>query len=110
MSCMASSSYRLNVPAHVPVTQYWSMTVYNRDTHAFIRNAARVGRSSQSPGLQKNADGSVDIYFGPTAPATGESNWVPTDPNGRFEVLARFYGPQKALFEKTWKLSDIEKI
>ena len=104
------SSYRLNVPAHVPVTQYWSMTVYNRDTHAFIRNAARVGRSSQSPGLQTNTDGSVDIYFGPKAPATGESNWVPTDPKGRFEILARFYGPQKALFEKTWKLADIEKI
>ena len=33
------------------------MTVYNRDTHAFIRDAPRVGRSSQSPGLQANADG-----------------------------------------------------
>ena len=103
------SSYRLRVPANAPVTQYWSMTVYNRDTHTFIRNAAWVGRSSQTPGLQKNADGSVDIFFGPAAPAGKESNWVPTDPNGRFEVLARFYGPQKPLFDKTWKLPDIEK-
>jgi hypothetical protein len=104
-----SSSYRLNVPANAPVTQYWSMTVYNRDTHAFIWNAPRVGRSSQSPGLKANADGSVDIYFGPKAPASGESNWVPTDPNGGFEVLARFYGPQKPLFDKTWQLADIVK-
>ncbi len=37
-------NYRLNVPASVPVTQYWSMTVYNRDTHAFIRNSRWVGR------------------------------------------------------------------
>ena len=59
------SSYRLRVPANAPVTQYWSMTVYNRETHTFIRNAAWVGRSSQTPGLQKNADGSVDIFFGP---------------------------------------------
>ena len=66
------------------------MTVYDRDTHAFIRNAAWVGRSSQTPGLQKNADGSVDIFFGPVAPAGKESNWVPTDPNGRFEVLRAF--------------------
>ena len=44
------SSYRLRVPANAPVTQYWSMTVYNRDTHAFIRNATWVGRSSQTPG------------------------------------------------------------
>jgi hypothetical protein len=105
-----NTSYRLRVPPNVPVTQYWSMTVYNRDTHSFIRNASSVGRSSQTPGLQKNADGSVDIYFGPKAPDSGASNWVPTDPNGRFEVLARFYGPQKPLFDMTWKLADVEKI
>ncbi len=104
------SSYRLHVPANAPVTQYWSMTVYNRETHTFIRNARWVGRSSQIPGLQKNSDGSVDIYFGPTPPASGESNWVPTDPVGRFEVLARFYGPQKALFDKSWSLTDLEKV
>ncbi len=105
-----SSNYRLNVPPNVPITQYWSMTVYNRATHAFIRDARCVGRSSQTPGLQTNADGSVDIYFGPTTPASGESNWIPTDPKGRFEVLARFYGPQKPLFDKSWRLNDIEKV
>ena len=104
------NTYRVRVPANAPVRQYWSMTVYNRDTHAFVRNARWVGRSSQTPGLTTNADGSTDIYFGPTAPLSGESNWVPTDPLGRFEVLARFYGPQKPLFDKTWKLPDIEKI
>ena len=60
------SSYRLSVPANAPVKQYWSVTVYDRDTHAFIREAQWVGRSSQTPGLQTNADGSVDIYFGPS--------------------------------------------
>ena len=84
------TSYRLHVPANAPVTQYWSMTVYNRDTHTFIRGARSVGRSSQTPGLKKNEDGSVDIFFGPTAPNGDEANWVPTDPKGRFEVLARF--------------------
>ena len=43
-------------------------------------------------------------------PPGKESNWVPTDPNGKFEVLFRFYGPQKPLFDKTWKLPDIEKV
>ena len=67
-------------------------------------------RSSQSPKLRTNSDGSVDIYFGPKAPAGQESNWVPTDPDGEFEILFRFYGPEKALFDKTWKLSDVEKL
>jgi hypothetical protein len=101
--------YRLNVPADAPVTQYWSATVYDRDTHALIRNMERPSRSSQSAGLQKSGDGSVDIYFGPTAPTGKESNWVPTSAAGSFEVLFRLYGPEKPLFDKTWKLPDIEK-
>ena len=105
-----NASYRLRVPANVPVTQYWSVTVYNRATHTFILNADRVGRSSQTPGLQQNADSSTDIFFGPTAPPGQDSNWVPTNSEGRFEVLARFYGPQKPLFDKSWRLADIEKI
>ena len=49
------------------------------------------------------------LYFGATAPAGKESNWTPTDPKGEFELLARFYGPEKAFFEKTWKMPDAEK-
>lgn len=105
-----TKTYRLSVPAHAPVTQYWSATVYDRATHALIRNMPRSSRSSQSPGLQHNADGSTDIYFGPEAPRGKGSNWIPTSVSGEFEVLFRFYGPQKSLFDKTWKLPDIEQF
>ena len=105
-----STSYRLTVSANAPVNQYWSATVYDRATHSLIRDMSRSGRGSQSQGLQKNADGSVDIYFGPKAPAGKDSNWVPTNAGGQFEVLFRFYGPEKPLFDKTWKLPDIEKV
>jgi hypothetical protein len=104
------STYRLTVPPNVPVNQYWSATVYDRTTHGLVRNMERASRSSQRPGLKVNANGSVDIYFGPAAPPTKEANWVPTCPEGEFEVLFRFYGPEKSLFEKTWRLPDIEKI
>ena len=104
-----SGTYRLKVPANVPVTLYWSATAYDRATHALIRNMQGSSRASTTSGLQKNADGSVDIHFGPKAPNGKESNWIPTDANGTFEVLFRFYGPQKALFDKTWKLPDIEE-
>ena len=105
-----AATYRLNVPANPPVTLYWSATAYDRETHALIRNMQRASRASTTPGVQKSADGSVDVYFGPKRLAGKESNWIPTDPNGKFEVLFRFYGPQKALFEKTWKLPDIELV
>jgi hypothetical protein len=105
-----SKNYRLTVPADAPVRQYWSATVYDRATHGLIRDMPRSGRGSQSQGLQKNTDGSVDIYFGPKAPPGKESNWVPTSPSGQFEVLFRFYGPDQPLFDKMWKLPDIEQI
>jgi len=104
-----ASTYRLNVPAGVPVRQYWSATAYDRATHGLIRDVNRASRSSQNPELQKNADGSVDVFFGPAAPAGKESNWVPTKVDRGFEVLFRFYGPEKSLFEKKWKLPDIER-
>jgi hypothetical protein len=105
-----ATTYRLNVPANPPVTLYWSATAYDRTTHALIRNMQWSSRASTTPGLQKNSDGSVDVYFAPKAVAGKESNWIPTDGNGKFEVLFRFYGPQKPLFDKTWKLPDIEKV
>jgi len=105
-----ANTYRLTVPANAPVKQYWSATAYDRETHALIREMPRAGRSSQSPGLQTNADGSTDIWFGPKAPVGRESNWVPTSVNGQFEVLFRFYGPEKPVFDKTWSLPDIERI
>jgi hypothetical protein len=32
------------------------------------------------------------------------------DNGAGFEMLFRFYGPEKALFDKTWMLRDIEQI
>jgi hypothetical protein len=51
----------------------------------------------------------VDIYFAPKPPVGKESNWVPTSADVGFEVLFRLYGPEKPLFDKTWRLPDIEK-
>jgi hypothetical protein len=101
--------YRLTVPANPPVEQYWSATAYDRASHALIRDMPRASRSSQIPEMQKNPDGSVDVYFGPTAPAGKESSWVPTKPDAEFEVMFRAYAPTKAFFDKSWKLSDVEK-
>ncbi|MBN9089341.1 MAG: DUF1254 domain-containing protein [Reyranella sp.] len=105
-----NSTYRLTVPANAPVKQYWSATVYDRETHALVRNMARASVASISNGVQKNADGSVDVFFGPEAPAGKEANWVPTDPARKFELMFRLYQPQKPLFDKTWKLPDAEKV
>lgn len=103
-----SRTYRLHVPANPPVKLYWSVTAYDAETHALIRDTSWSSRGSNTPGLKKNPDGSVDIVFGPKAPAGQEVNWMPTSPHGRFELLFRLYGPEKAFFDKAWKLPDLE--
>ncbi|NEU09632.1 DUF1254 domain-containing protein [Flavihumibacter sp. R14] len=105
-----SKLYHLHLPPGVPVKLYWSITAYDRETHALITGAKHYSRASTTPGLQKNNDGSVDIYFGAQALPGKESNWVPTDANRQFELLARFYGPEKAFFDKVWKMGDVEEV
>ena len=100
-----ANSYRLTVPAEVPATQYWSAVPYDRATHTLFHDVPHVGRGSQTPGLKTNADGTVDLYTGPSAPSANETNWIPTKPGTMFEFCIRFYGPEKPLFDKTWQLS-----
>jgi hypothetical protein len=82
----------------------------DRQTHALIKNMQRASRGSNAAELQRNSDGSIDVYFGPNAPAGRPSNWVPTDPQRGFELMFRVYGPKKEFFEKTWVLPDVEKV
>jgi hypothetical protein len=105
-----SKAYRLHVPPIVPIEQYWSLTAYDRDTHALIKNVDRASRASNNPEVKKNADGSVDLYVGAKASAGQESNWIPTDPARKFELMFRLYGPKKEFFEKAWALPDVERV
>jgi hypothetical protein len=101
-------NYWLHVPPNVPAKQYWAVTVYDLDTACLIRNMPVPGLDSYNQKMKRNGDGSVDIYFGPNAPAGQQENWVATAPGKPWISVFRFYGPEKAVFEKTWKLGDIE--
>lgn len=106
-----AKNYRLHVPPDVPVEQYWSLTAYDRETHALIKDVDRASRASNAKEVKKNPDGSVDLYIGPKAPVDQESNWIPTDPDRKFEFMFRLYGPKPEFFEKkAWKLPDVEKV
>lgn len=105
-----SNVYHLNVPANVPTTQFWAVDVYDAATGAFIRETPVVGLDSYKKGLKKNKDGTVDVYFAPTAPKGKESNWVLTRAGKPFFVMFRIYGPQKGAVDGSWMLNDIERL
>jgi hypothetical protein len=48
-----------------------------------------VGGGSQTAGLQTNADGSVDLYTGPTPPPGKETNRIPNKAGGHARISAK---------------------
>lgn len=102
--------YTLHVPKDAPVAQFWSFTVYDNESRCLIDSGTYPDRSSRDD-IVKNADGSVDLYFGPTPPAgKPKQNWIKTLPNKGWFTYFRLYGPTQPYFDKTWVLPDIEEV
>jgi len=102
-------SYTLHVPANPPAEQFWSVAVYSWDTRTLIDNEQKRAAQSSRQDLVKNKDGSINLYYGPTAPKGKEKNWVQTIPGQGWWVYLRFYAPTKAYFDKSWSIGDFEK-
>jgi hypothetical protein len=104
-----ATNYVLHVPAKPPAKTFWSMTLYDVSTRAIIKNKTKKADLSSVQKLQMNKDGSVDLYFGPKAPAGKESNWVQTMPDKAWFPYFRLYSPTQPFLDQTWVLPDIEK-
>jgi len=106
-----SKTYKLRVPPNPPAKRFWSVTYYDEDTRQMAVTAqGRPDISSRKKDIVKNSDGSIDVYFGPSAPKGKEANWVQTLPNKGWFAYFRFYGPTEPFFDKSWVLSDFEKV
>ena len=102
-------NYRLHLPPNIPVKDFWSVILYSNQTRSMIQTDQRFPSvSSQTQGLLVNADGSVDVYFGPKSPAGKEKNWVQTVPGQGWNTILRLYGPLEPWFAKTWRPGEIE--
>ena len=95
----------------MPVADFWALTIYDIETRALIESPQhRAEINPKVNKLKRNADGSVDLHFGPKSPAGMESNWVQTVPGRAWFSYFRWYGPTEAYYDKTWALPDIETV
>lgn len=72
---------------------FWSITMYGTDFQLVKNPINRFSIGDRTPGLQKNPDGSLDIYIQSAEPAGHASNWLPSPADGLFRLNYRIYLP-----------------
>jgi len=108
---MGGNNYSLHIEPNPPAANFWSITVYDIKNRLIIQNETRgADLSSRSESLVTNADGSVDLYFGPKAPKGKENNWIQTNKGESFFVYLRLYGPEQDYFDQKYPMNKIEKL
>jgi hypothetical protein len=105
-----AKNYKLQIPPNVPIKDFWSVLVYDSLSRSELQNNQKFPSVSKYSDPKINTDGSVDVYFGPKMPPGQEKNWINTVPGKGWFPIFRFYGPLQPLYDKTWKLSDIEMV
>lgn len=106
----SAQDYTVHLPPNVPAAAFWSFTVYDVSTRSPSLNATeQVDRSSRMD-LDINADGSIDLYVGPSKPIGDKAkNWIQTTPGKSWFPYFRLYSPTKAFMDRTWIIPDIQK-
>jgi len=104
-------NYRLRIPANVPAKDFWSVVLYEPQTRSELQTSqAFPSKNNKRDALVTNADGSVDLYFGPTVPPGKESNRIQSVPGKGWYTILRLYGPLASWFDKTWRPGEIEPV
>lgn len=109
----AARRYRLHFAAEQlpPVEAFWSVTLYSLPDNQLKTNPIdRYAFGDRTPGLQRNADGSLTIWLQQERPEGAKaSNWLPTG-EGAFWAIMRLYVPRRAALNGNWQPPPIERI
>ncbi len=106
-----SKTYKVELPANVPVANFWAFTVYDNQTRSMLQSNQQyptVGSNDEN--LRKNRDGSYTIYLGPEAPRGFENNWIETIPGKGWFTIFRMYSPLQPWIDQVWRVGEIELV
>src|SRR5262245_5559366 len=104
-----AKNYKLHVAPDIPAGNFWSVVVYDALSRSELQNGQPLPSVSSYTSPKVNADGSIDILFGPEEPKE-KGNWIKTVAGKGWFPIFRFYGPKENFFDKSWQLNDIENM
>lgn len=102
--------YKLTVPLPVPAKLFWSVTIYDVFSRSEIATDQNKAALRSMFELKDKTGSSIDLFFGPTAPAGKEGVWIKTIPNKGWFTYFRIYGPEAPAFDGSWKPGDFEEV
>jgi hypothetical protein len=106
-----SQAYKLHIPPNPPAALFWATTAYNITDGTMTETPQLMPSINGMNKVAKNADGSIDLYFGPQKPAAAaDSNWIQTVDGRDFLVAFRLYGSGVEFYDQTWKPDDVVKV
>ena len=101
------NNYVYKFDSEPPVGAFWSLTMYDGKTKLLLDNSLDRYLVNSLIDLQKNNDGSFEVYVQHESPGQDkESNWLPA-PDGEFYTVLRLYLPGDEILNDTWTMPEI---
>ena len=96
------------VAAPLPIVNIDTDMIIPKD---YLKTIKRTGLGvGLFAGLRYNDDGSIDLYVGAAPPSGWETNYLKTIGDDGWFVYFRLYAPEQPFFDKTFTLSDFERL
>jgi hypothetical protein len=106
-----SNTYKLHLPPNPPAGLFWAVTAYNITDGTMPETEQLLPSTNGYYDIPKNADESLDIWFGPAKPKdVVDAAFIQTVPGRNFLVALRLYGAENAFYDQTWKPDDLVKV
>ena len=89
-----------------PVEAFWSITMYDEDGYLVPNPLNRYAARDRF--LEKNQDGTVDLYVQAESPGPGrETNWLPAPKDRPFTLTLRMYWPKDEVVKGTYEAPGV---
>ncbi|WP_225923435.1 MULTISPECIES: DUF1254 domain-containing protein [Pseudomonas] len=106
-----SGTYKLRLPPNPPAALFWAVTAYNITDGTMPETKQLLPSTNGYYDIPKQADGSIEIWFGPEKPKDiADAAFIQTIPGRNFLIALRLYGSEDAFYDQTWKPDDVVKV